>query len=195
MTWYSASDPGTISSLTKSGSTLTCTSLGSNVRYVFYAVPTSVNRRQATSDQGGLKAEYIVDMSYTNSVSISGKTSGYWYAVAPLDRYGNEWTLTTLNETINEYTEKANPISPVNGAKFVPKTISLIFKKVNVDSYKIVVAKDANFSNVVFSKTVTPTATADGNYEYEAAHGTVTRHYYRYLKGEVTSTNPMEFIF
>jgi isocitrate dehydrogenase len=35
----------------------------------------------------------------------------------------------------------------------------------------------------------------DGNYEYEAAHGTVTRHYYRYLKGEETSTNPMAMIF
>ena len=35
----------------------------------------------------------------------------------------------------------------------------------------------------------------DGKYEYEAAHGTVTRHYYRYLKGEKTSTNPMALIF
>ena len=35
----------------------------------------------------------------------------------------------------------------------------------------------------------------DGNYEHEAAHGTVTRHYYRYLKGEETSTNPMATIF
>lgn len=35
----------------------------------------------------------------------------------------------------------------------------------------------------------------DGNYEYEAAHGTVTRHYYRYLEGEKTSTNPMATIF
>ena len=35
----------------------------------------------------------------------------------------------------------------------------------------------------------------DGNYEYEAAHGTVTRHYYRYLKGAATSTNPMATIF
>ena len=35
----------------------------------------------------------------------------------------------------------------------------------------------------------------DGNYEYEAAHGTVTRHYYRHLKGEVTSTNPIATIF
>ena len=35
----------------------------------------------------------------------------------------------------------------------------------------------------------------DGVYEYEAAHGTVTRHYYRYLKGETTSTNPIATIF
>ena len=35
----------------------------------------------------------------------------------------------------------------------------------------------------------------DGAYEYEAAHGTVTRHYYKYLKGEATSTNPVATIF
>ena len=35
----------------------------------------------------------------------------------------------------------------------------------------------------------------DGNFEYEAAHGTVTQHYYRYLKGEETSTNPMATIY
>ena len=35
----------------------------------------------------------------------------------------------------------------------------------------------------------------DGLYEYEAAHGTVTRHYYRHLKGETTSTNPMATIY
>ena len=35
----------------------------------------------------------------------------------------------------------------------------------------------------------------DGNYEFEAAHGTVTRHYYKYLAGEETSTNPMATIY
>ncbi len=35
----------------------------------------------------------------------------------------------------------------------------------------------------------------DGCYEYEAAHGTVTRHYYRYQAGETTSTNPVATIF
>ncbi|TYQ16195.1 UNVERIFIED_CONTAM: isocitrate dehydrogenase (NADP) [Acetivibrio alkalicellulosi] len=35
----------------------------------------------------------------------------------------------------------------------------------------------------------------DGKFEYEAAHGTVTRHYYKHLKGEETSTNSMATIF
>lgn len=35
----------------------------------------------------------------------------------------------------------------------------------------------------------------DGNFEYEAAHGTVTRHYYKYLEGQETSTNPMAMVF
>lgn len=35
----------------------------------------------------------------------------------------------------------------------------------------------------------------DGNYEYEAAHGTVQRHYYQYLEGKKTSTNPVATIF
>ncbi|MBR6522615.1 MAG: NADP-dependent isocitrate dehydrogenase [Oscillospiraceae bacterium] len=35
----------------------------------------------------------------------------------------------------------------------------------------------------------------DGKFEYEAAHGTVTRHYYRHLNGEETSTNPIATIF
>ncbi len=35
----------------------------------------------------------------------------------------------------------------------------------------------------------------EGNYEYEAAHGTVQRHYYQYLKGKETSTNPVATIF
>ncbi len=36
---------------------------------------------------------------------------------------------------------------------------------------------------------------ADGCYEFEAAHGTVTQHYYRHLKGVSTSTNPVATIF
>ena len=37
--------------------------------------------------------------------------------------------------------------------------------------------------------------TPDGKYEYEAAHGTVQRHYYKHLKGEETSRTPSQTIF
>ena len=37
--------------------------------------------------------------------------------------------------------------------------------------------------------------TPDGKYEFEAAHGTVTKHYYKYLKGEKCGTNPVATIF
>lgn len=37
--------------------------------------------------------------------------------------------------------------------------------------------------------------TPDGKYEFEAAHGTVRRHYYRYLEGGIVSTNPLAIIF
>ena len=35
----------------------------------------------------------------------------------------------------------------------------------------------------------------NGEFEYEASHGTVQKHYYKYLKGEKTSTNPVALIF
>ena len=44
---------------------------------------------------------------------------------------------------------------------------------------------------IMTSVLVSPT----GCFEYEAAHGTVQRHYYRHVKGEKTSTNPMAIIF
>ena len=35
----------------------------------------------------------------------------------------------------------------------------------------------------------------EGNYEYEAAHGTIQRHYYQHLEGKQTSSNPIATIF
>lgn len=42
---------------------------------------------------------------------------------------------------------------------------------------------------------MTSVLVSDHGFEYEAAHGTVTRHYYKYLKGEKTSTNPVATVF
>lgn len=112
MTWYdNKTAPGVIKSLTKSGSTLTATAVN-NSRYVFYAVPSSVSKKDAqSSTHAGLKAEYVLAYSYNNAVTIpSGKATGYWYAAALLDRYGKEWDLVTIDEPASGY----KPVSDGN---------------------------------------------------------------------------------
>lgn len=51
----------------------------------------------------------------------------------------------------------------------------------------------AAFGSLAMMKSVL--VSPDGYFEYEAAHGTVTRHYYQHLKGEATSTNPVATLF
>ena len=96
--------PGKIESLTVSGTTLTCSPL-KDVRYVFYAVPTSVSPENAASKvKTGLNAEYILGISYSPTYTLpSDKTSGYWYAVTPYDRCGYEWEMTTAGDTSAKY--------------------------------------------------------------------------------------------
>ena len=60
-------------------------------------------------------------------------------------------------------------------------------KNYDGDVMSDMVASACGSLTMMTSVLVSPT----GKYEYEAAHGTVTRHYYRHLKGENTSTNPM----
>ena len=51
----------------------------------------------------------------------------------------------------------------------------------------------AAFGSLAMMKSVL--VSPDGNYEFEAAHGTITRHYYRYRNGEKPSSNPVATIF
>jgi isocitrate dehydrogenase len=59
------------------------------------------------------------------------------------------------------------------------------------DVFSDVVAAGFGSLGMMTSVLVSP----DGKYEYEAAHGTVRRHYYEHLKGNPTSTNPVASIF
>ena len=64
-------------------------------------------------------------------------------------------------------------------------------KNYDVDVMSDMVASAFGSLSMMTSVLVSP----DGNFEYEAAHGTVQRHYYKYQKGEKTSTNPIATIF
>jgi len=64
-------------------------------------------------------------------------------------------------------------------------------KNYDGDVMSDMVASASGSLAMMTSVLVSPT----GVFEYEAAHGTVQRHYYKYLKGEKTSTNPVALIF
>jgi uncharacterized lipoprotein YddW (UPF0748 family) len=68
-------------------------------RYVCYAIPYSVDPIDALSADGvNFDSKYIIGVSYTNRFTLPLRSfSGYWFAVAPYDRYGNEGEATTLN--------------------------------------------------------------------------------------------------
>lgn len=109
MTWYDAADPGKVKNVKLTGTTLTWNALD-NMRYIVYAVPTSVTEEKAASVDGGMRAKYIVDITYTNSLTVP--SGDYRYYVAPLDRYGNEWAATEYgNEDEGEYEPQLDPDS------------------------------------------------------------------------------------
>lgn len=111
-------DPGLITGVSYSSNTLKWTAK-TGMRYLVYAVPTSVNMVDATDpDQGGIRAEYLLsNWIQTNSYAIpSGKRSGYWYAVAPLDRFGNEWACTTYGNVPASLQAEVSLTSPAAGA-------------------------------------------------------------------------------
>lgn len=109
--WYETTNPGKPKKLKLSSDTLTWdaatmsdgTVSGIGMRYAVYAIPLNVGRVDASSDvhtkDGGFKAEYLLDLTYSNTYNVSNySSSNYWYAVTIVDRYGNEWEASAINE-------------------------------------------------------------------------------------------------
>lgn len=95
--WKDTSDPGEIEGLRRKSDRLSWTPMD-NMRYVVYAIPSSVPMSKALSDTDeGYRAEFILGITYSPAFTIpADRRSGYRYAVAPLDRYGNEWGAAIL---------------------------------------------------------------------------------------------------
>ena len=98
MDWKPAQNPGAVSGLRRRGSILEWNEMP-NMRYVVYAVPETETPLDVISDTGSnFASRYIMDVTYGHSVTIDpGKLKGYWFAVAPYDRYGNEWEAAILD--------------------------------------------------------------------------------------------------
>ena len=104
MEWKEADNPGAVTNLRLKGDRLTWhhptasghsgkTSGANRIRYVVYAVPDDVSAFDALSASGAnFRGEYIVGITDSPSFVLpTDRRKGFWYAVAPYDRYGNEW--------------------------------------------------------------------------------------------------------
>lgn len=97
MPWKEAANPGAVRKLERRGRELSWYPV-QDMRYVVYAVPEKLLPLDVISETGAnFMAEYIVGVTYGHSLTLpADKLSGYWYAVAPYDRYGNEWEASIL---------------------------------------------------------------------------------------------------
>lgn len=143
--WKPAADPGKVQNYAKSGSKITWDALN-NVRYSVYAIPTSVSKANAqSSSYSGIKSDYLLGVSYTNSYTLpSGKTSGYYYAVCVLDRYGNEYAPRYSNDNITPAT-KVNLIYPTNNA-VVKSPVNFQWSAASNASYTLQLSKRSDFA-------------------------------------------------
>lgn len=95
MPWKEAVNPGAVRDMKRRGSELVWYPAG-EMRYIVYAVPEDLSPIDVIAESGAnFMADYIVAVTYGHSVTLpADKLTGYWYAVAPYDRYGNEWEAT-----------------------------------------------------------------------------------------------------
>lgn len=139
--WNNKKNPVMVSNISFDGAKLTWDAI-SGMRYTVYAVPENI-----TDAEFSCQREYLLGIKYTNYYNIpSNKRTGYRYAVAVYDRYGNEYSplfMGASQKTISAATLTA----PINGAK---TTAMFNFKWTGQGTkYLVEVAKDASFNNMV----------------------------------------------
>ena len=151
--WKPKDNLATPSNLALSGSTLTWDAVeGELVKYAIYAIPTSVDVSTITSQQfQGIKSDYLVAVTYGTSVTLdSDFASGYWFAVTSVDGYNNEYAPAYLNAPVGE-AQQATLLSPVADA-VAQWQQEFKWSEVPDATFKIEVASDINFNNVLLSE-------------------------------------------
>lgn len=152
MTWIPVSNPGNVSTVTRSGNILNWKGVD-NVRYTVYAVPTSVGAANFNRD-----VEYLLGVSYSTSFTIpENRLSGYDYAVCVLDRYGNEYSPVFVGVATSTL-ESPVLVSPAANES-VEMPFDFKWNEVkNATSYIIEIAEDAAMTKLLYTKPVNGTS-------------------------------------
>ncbi|MDD6868155.1 MAG: family 10 glycosylhydrolase [bacterium] len=151
--WLNAECPGLASSVKRSSRTLSWSG-PDNVRYAIYAVPKTLDKKAFAKD-----AQYLLGISYSKSYDIpayevkypkygiaDADLDNYNYAVAVLDRYGNEWAATFEGATLGK-SQKPTLTFPLNG-ELAPMGFQFQWTGTAAVT-EITLATDAEFKNII----------------------------------------------
>lgn len=179
-----ASDPGVVTDLSLSGTTLSWTG-HSNVRYAVYAVPDGVT---VTDD---VAVQYLIGVPYDTSFDVSGYSSGYQLGVSVVDRYGYEYTVAWLGGTsIIGALDRTTINTPTDGS-----TVDLGFTfgwtaLADDVTYTLEVSTSSTFATVNFSATTTATSYASSNFNLQSG----TTYYWRVKAAKTGYTSSTSWV-
>ncbi len=151
-----------VSNIVLNGNTLSWDAPAQNIKYVVYAVPN--DKINAVGNFSS--SSYLLDVSYTSSYTIPVRisTSGNTFAVAVLDRFGNEYPVKVMGQNAGTPVS-VNLISPINGAKVI-KPFSFTWQADNsVDNYILEIAEDMNFNQLFCRRVLTTTTLSTSQLE------------------------------
>ena len=173
MSWLSTNECLYVSNITKSGNKLTWKAPKSNLRYVVYQIPTSEIGKPGVA----YSSKYLLGTTYTTSFNVANKFAldasiPSIYAVAVLDRFGNEHPARTMDNTSWGKSPVAEITYPTdNSSALMPCNVT--WKAVQgADSYFFQLSKSADFLEI--------------DYEYEVSEPTFYLGKIYWLKSDGT---------
>ena len=173
MSWLSTNECLYVSNITKSGNKLTWKAPKSNLRYVVYQIPTSEIGKPGIAHS----SKYLLGTTYTTSFNLNNKFAldasiPSVYAVAVLDRFGNEYPARTMDNTSWGKSPVAEITYPLNNTPTL-MPCNVTWKPVTgADSYFFQLSKSADFSEI--------------DYEYEVSEPTFYLGKIYWLKSDGT---------
>ena len=173
MSWLSTNECLYVNNITKSGNKLTWKAPKSNLRYAVYQIPTSEIGKPGVA----YSSQYLLGTTYTNEFNVANKFAldasiPSVYAVAVLDRYGNEHPARTMDNTTWGKSPVAEITYPLNNTPALMPCNVTWNAVPGADSYFFQLSKSADFSEI--------------DYEYEVSEPTFYLGKIYWLKSDGT---------
>ena len=161
--WGQNPQYGLVTGISLTGNVLTWTNSETNVRYTVYAIP---NDKVNLSGNFSTSA-YLTGISYQNSFTVPAgiSTTTNTFAVAVLDRYGNEYPPQVMGQS---------PGSQITPALISPSDNSLVYPPIDfkwnadptVEYFTFEVAEDLNFTKIIYRRDITSNTFPSSNINY-----------------------------